>query len=63
MTKKQFSDEAFIEAVSTLHYSNTGDVAKYIGCSRDLAWKRLESLAIGGMIKRTKLGNGWMYYI
>lgn len=61
--KKQFQDEKFIEAVASRVYSSTGDVARYVGCSPQLANKRLHSLACDGQIKRTRLGNGWMYYI
>lgn len=63
MTPKQFSDEQFLEAVKSLHFSSSGDVAKYVGCSRDLAQRRLSTLVGDGQIKRTLIGKIWMYRI
>jgi predicted HTH transcriptional regulator len=53
----EYKPEAFIEAVEKLGLASTRDVADEVGCSYDLAYRRLKELADEGNIEGNKIGN------
>jgi len=53
----EFEPEAFVDAVHELGLSSTQEVADEVGCSYDLAYRRLRELADEGYIKGEKIGN------
>lgn len=53
----EFEPEVFVEAVEELGLSSTRDVADAVGCSYDLAYRRLKELADEGLVKGDKVGN------
>lgn len=53
----EFEAEAFIEALQTTGLASTRDIADEVGCSYDLAYKRLKELADDGVIEGNKIGN------
>lgn len=53
----EFETEAFVEAVEHLGLCSTQDVADEVGCSYDLAYRRLKQLADEEEIEGDKLGN------
>jgi len=53
----EFESETFIEAVDELGLASTRDIADEVGCSYDLAYRRLKELADEGLVEGNKVGN------
>lgn len=53
----EFEPEAFVEAVQELGLASTRDIADEVGCSYDLAYRRLKELADEGLVEGNKVGN------
>jgi len=60
---KSFSDSQFIEAVEKIPVASTQNVAENVGCSYDLAYRRLNDLYKSGQIQREEVGTSFIYYI
>lgn len=58
---EQYSDEAFLEAVSELDPATTAKVANYVGCSYDLAYRRLLRLSKGGRMIKQEVGGSFVW--
>ena len=58
---KQFPDEAFLNAVSALDTPTTTNVANHVGCSYDLAYRRLHEYFEAGKIGRVEVGNTFLW--
>ncbi|WP_254840047.1 transcriptional regulator [Natronomonas marina] len=61
--EEDYPDDAFVEAVESLHVASTSNVAEYVGCSYDLAYRRLDTLFGDNEIKREKVGRAFVFYI
>jgi len=57
----EFEPEAFVEAVQKLGSCSTHDVADEVGCSYDLAYRRLKKLAEEDDIMGNKIGNTYQW--
>lgn len=57
----EFKPEAFVEAVQKLESCSTHDVADEVGCSYNLAYRRLKKLAEEGNIEGNKIGNTYVW--
>ena len=57
--KSKYSDDDFVQAIETLGYASTGDVAAEVGCDRTTALQRLEQLADDGRIEKLESGSGF----
>lgn len=53
----EFEPGAFVAAVQELELASTRDVADEVGCSYDLAYRRLKALDENGEVAGTKVGN------
>ncbi len=60
---ESFSDDAFIQAVDSLPVASTQHVADVVGCSYDLAYRRLITLYEKEIIQREEVGNSFVYYV
>ena len=58
---QQYSDEDFISAVESLTVASTQKIADEVGCSYDLAYRRLQSLKQDGEIEREKVGGSFVW--
>lgn len=58
-----YSDSAFVTAVRELHVASTQLVADEVGCSYDLAYRRLGDLYEEGRLAKEEVGNSFVYYI
>jgi hypothetical protein len=58
-----YPDSAFLEAVRELPVASTQLVADEVGCSYDLAYRRLGDLFKKGNIAREEVGNSFVYYV
>ena len=60
---REYSDEEFIDAVKSLESSSTSEVADHMGCSSDLAYRRLTELAEEGRIESEKIAGNYRWFI
>lgn len=57
-----YPDSAFLDAVAELPVASTRLVAKEVGCSYDLAYRRLKELLEEEELEREEVGNSFVYY-
>lgn len=61
----QFTEEYdkidFLDAVETLATPTTNNVAEYVGCSYDLAYRRLKSLENEGVVRFNEVGSSFLW--
>lgn len=60
---QKYPDEAFLEAVRTLDVASTQNVADEVGCSYDLAYRRLKSLEEEGTVNSEKVGSSFVWLL
>lgn len=58
---EQYPREAFFEAVAGIENATTKNVADEVGCSYDLAYRRLTTLADDGEITRIEIGSSFVW--
>lgn len=58
---EQYSDEAFLHAVEELDVASTSSVSEEVGCSYDLAYRRLQTLEKDNQISSTKVGGSFVW--
>ena len=57
----QYPREEFIEAVGELEIATTKKVAEYVGCSYDLAYRRLHEFEEEGELTKTDAGGVFLW--
>lgn len=60
---QKYPDEAFLEAVRTLDVASTQNVADEVGCSYDLAYRRLKSHEEEGTVNSEKVGSSFVWLL
>lgn len=60
---ESFSNDDFIDVIESVPVASTQIVADEVGCSYDLAYRRLNLLYQEGEIRREEVGNSFIYYI
>jgi hypothetical protein len=58
---ERYPREAFLNAVSSLDTATTSRVAEKVGCSYDLAYRRLNSLCDEGLIQKKEIGSSFVW--
>lgn len=58
---EQYPREAFLNAVEEIDNATTTKVAEKVGCSYDLAYRRLNKLEADGEIHRLKIGASFIW--
>lgn len=58
---QKYSREAFLQAVDKLDNATTARVADEVGCSYDLAYRRLKRLEKQGEVSLTKIGSSFIW--
>lgn len=58
---QEFPIETFVEAVNDLDQPTTSRVAEAVGCSYDLAYRRLKELEESGKITAVEVGNAFLW--
>jgi hypothetical protein len=61
--REQYSTEAFVEAVQELDVATTSKIAERVGCSYDLAYHRLKTLAEEDEIERTDVAGSFVWKV
>ncbi|WP_396611464.1 transcriptional regulator [Haloferax sp. S1W] len=59
--RKEYPVESFLQAVSELEVATTSKVAKKVGCSYDLAYRRLHELEERGNLKKQEVGGSFVW--
>jgi CTP-dependent riboflavin kinase len=60
---EEYDDEAFLSAIESLPVPSTQNVADEVGCSYDLAYRRLKSMREDGEIKKEEVGGSFIWVI
>lgn len=60
---EEYPDESFLEAVSELDPATTSRVAEMVGCSYDLAYRRLQDLNENEALTRIRVGGSFVWKI
>jgi len=58
---EQYPTADFIDAIRELETPTTNDVAEFVGCSYDLAYRRLRSLGKEGRVSRRSVGGSFLW--
>lgn len=58
---EKYPREAFLRAVENIENATTKKVANEVGCSYDLAYRRLNTLAKEDEITRTEIGSSFVW--
>jgi DNA-binding transcriptional regulator YhcF (GntR family) len=56
-----FNDVAFVDAVAVLPVASTQNVADEVGCSYDLAYRRLKTLENEGRVKSETVRGSFVW--
>ena len=56
----KFEDREFLEAVRDTELATSSDVAEKVGCSRDWAYKKLNTLVDEDKVEKTGLAKGYV---
>lgn len=59
--RETYSEEAFLDALRDVDVASTQNVADFVGCSYDLAYRRLKELEKKGVIKHENVGNSFVW--
>jgi hypothetical protein len=57
-----YPDSDFIDAINNIPVASTQNVADAVGCSYDLAYRRLDELYNNDRIEREEVGGSFVYY-
>ena len=60
--QEEYPREAFVGAIKTLDSTTTSEIAEEVGCSYDLAYRRLNQLAEDGFIRKETVGNSLLWH-
>lgn len=60
---EQYPEEAFLEAVERLETATTTEIAEEVGCSYDLAYRRLNTLLDEEKVHREEIGPSFVWSI
>jgi predicted HTH transcriptional regulator len=58
---EQYPEEAFLEAVEQNETTTTTQIAEEVGCSYDLAYRRLNTLVDEGKVQRKEIGPSFVW--
>lgn len=59
--QETYPDSAFVEAVRTLEVASTQNVADKVGCSYDLAYRRLKEMEEQEMVESQDVGSAFVW--
>lgn len=59
--QKEYPTERFLQAVSELDMATTSEVAEQVGCSYDLAYRRLSQLAEEDKVEKMDIGGTFIW--
>jgi hypothetical protein len=60
---EKYPDELFIDSVRALDVASTQNIADEVGCSYDLAYRRMKQLEDESRVKHQKVGSAFVWLI
>lgn len=60
---QSYSDSDFLTAIEDLPVASTQLVSEKVGCSYDLAYRRMNELHESGEVQREEVGGSFVYYL
>jgi len=61
--QESYPNEDFISAIESLPVASTQNIADEVGCSYDLAYRRLQSLEEDGEIEHENVGGSFVWLL
>ena len=58
---QQYTNREFLTAIEDLDTPTTAEIASYIGCSYDLAYRRLHDLEEEGLVGKDEIGGSFLW--
>jgi len=58
---QQYEREQFLKAIEKLDTPTTAAVAEHVGCSYDLAYRRLHGLEADGLVTKDDVGGTFLW--
>jgi len=58
---KQYPEKHFLRVVDEVDTPTTQEIADEVGCSYDLAYRRLQSLEVGNKVSRKEIGGSFLW--
>ncbi len=58
---QQYDQEQFLEAIEELDMPTTAAIAEHVGCSYDLAYRRLYGLEADGFVTKDNIGGTFLW--
>lgn len=58
---EQYSRTEFLEAITETETATTAAIADYVGCSYDLAYRRLQTLEEEGVVTQIDIGGSFLW--
>jgi hypothetical protein len=58
---EQYPEEAFLDAVERFGTATTTEIAEEVGCSYDLAYRRLNALVDEEKVQRKEFGSSFVW--
>jgi hypothetical protein len=61
--RKTYTEEAFLSALRDLEVASTQNVADSVGCSYDLAYRRLKQMEQEDRVRHEDVGNSFIWLL
>jgi DNA-binding Lrp family transcriptional regulator len=58
---QKYERETFLDAITELETPTTAEIADFVGCSYDLAYRRLQKLEEEDTISKIEVGNSFLW--
>jgi predicted transcriptional regulator len=58
---QQYDSEAFRDAIESIETPTTAKIAEWVGCSYDLAYRRLQDLETKGTVTKDDVGGSFVW--
>lgn len=59
--REEFADSDFLTAIAELETATTNGIADFVGCSYDLAYRRLNELEDEGKVQSKEVGGSFLW--
>lgn len=58
---REYPQKEFLDAITEIETATTSRVAEYVGCSYDLAYRRLNELLDDGKVEKKEIGGSFIW--
>lgn len=60
---EQYPEEEFLSAINTVDVASTQNIADTVGCSYDLAYRRLKDLERVGAVRSKEVRSAYIWFV